>query len=447
VKTLNINAKLALIEGAVGSSEALLLASARKIVGRLERAGFAGYFVGGAVRDIHLGRALKEVDIATDALPADLKKLFKRTVLVGEAFGVVCVFDNELQFEVATFRQERGYTDGRHPDIIAPGTLEQDVARRDFTVNGLVLDPTSGDVLDYVGGLTDLDQQLLKAIGEPAARMQEDYLRALRAARFAAVLDFRLDPATQSAVRTAAPGLERISRERVRMELEKMCAGDGLVRGLNLLDLCGLARYVFPFFDKVEGEDLAAAGRMIAGVSDSADLPLLLAALNLAIQPGLALKPASRRQTDDLLAGQARDLRMSSAQRKELQRLVALVAGLANLKGRRLGRRAELYRLAQFPRALQLVRTLLDDAGKDRSFLDGVEDEKNSLQDFRLDPPALISGQDIAAAGLSPGPRFKALLQEASWLTSEGTLSTREEALAWLEKETSGGEAGNLDPA
>ena len=447
MNTLNISAKLALLEGKAGSAQAELLASARRVIARLGKAGFAGCFVGGAVRDLMLGRTLKEVDIATDALPADLKKLFKKTVLVGEAFGVVCVFDKGLQFEVATFRQERSYTDGRHPDIIAPGTLEQDVARRDFTVNGLVLDPQSGDVLDYVGGLADLDQRLLRAIGAPAERVQEDYLRALRAARFAAVLDFQLDPATLTAVQDAAPGLRRISRERVRMELEKMCVGGGLVRGLHLLDLCGLAPYVFPLVDGIDGEGLAAAGRLIAGVSDSADLPLLVAAVNLAVQPDLALKPVSHRRADSLLAGQARDLRMSSAQRKELQRLVALVAGLANLKQRRLGERAELYRQEQFPRALHLVRTLLEEADRDGTFLDGMEDERNSLSPMRLDPPSLITGQDIAAAGLSPGPRFKSLLREAAWLTTEGQLTTREEALAWLDLKTSGGEAGNFDPS
>lgn len=447
MKTLNISAKLALLEGKAGSAEAELLASAHSIVARLEKAGFAGCFVGGAVRDLVLGRALKEVDIATDALPADLKKLFKKTVLVGEAFGVVCVFDGGLQFEVATFRQERSYSDGRHPDIIAPGTLEQDVARRDFTVNGLVLNPRTGDVLDYVGGLADLDQRLLRAIGEPAERVKEDYLRTLRAARFAAVLDFRLDQATLAAVQAAASGLERISRERVRMELEKMCAGGGVVRGLNLLDLCGLAPYVFPLVEGLNRESLAAAGRLIAGASDSADLPLLLAAVNLAVQPDLALKPVSRRRADELLAGQARDLRMSSTQRKELQRLVALVAGLANLKGRRLGKRAELYRQGQFPRALQLVRTLLVEAGRDGSFLDETAEERNALSPMRLDPPSLITGQDIAAAGLAPGPRFKSLLREAAWLITEGQLTSREEALAWLDLKASGGEAGNFDPS
>ena len=437
MKTLDIGVKLELLERETGSETGKLLASARRIIARLADGGFVGYFVGGAVRDIVLGRPVKDVDIATDALPSDLKKLFTRTVLVGEAFGVVCVFDKGIQFEVATFRQERGYTDGRHPDIIAPGTLEQDVARRDFTVNGLVLQPGRGLVLDYVGGLEDLSRRKLRAIGEPAARMQEDYLRALRAARFAAVLDFELEAATLEAVRIAAPGLERISRERVRMELEKMCLAGNLARGLELLDRCGLASFVFPFFDEIDRAALAAAGRMLGRLPGPANLPLLLAAVNLALAPDLILRPVQRRQADGLLASQAQNLRMSSAQRKQLQRLIRSAAGLANLKGRRLGKRAELYRQDLFDNALPLARAVLEENGRDRSFLDGAEEEKKSLPPHRLDPPVLITGEDVAAAGLSPGPRFKALLQEAAWLTTEGEIDSREEALAWLNRQGS----------
>ncbi|MDH3592890.1 MAG: CCA tRNA nucleotidyltransferase [Planctomycetota bacterium] len=226
---------------------------ARAVAARLRGAGHEALFAGGCVRDRLRGETPQDFDIATSATPVEVQALFPRTVPVGAAFGVVIVMHEDDSFEVATFREDVGIADGRHPAHVRFADAEADAKRRDFTVNGMFEDPETGDVRDYVGGRRDLKARVIRTIGDPSARFREDYLRLLRAVRFATVLGFRIEPATRRAVRAHADGIEHVSAERIRDELTKiLCSGRG-GRGLGLLKETGLLDRILPEVAALDG--------------------------------------------------------------------------------------------------------------------------------------------------------------------------------------------------
>ncbi|HVQ26345.1 MAG TPA: CCA tRNA nucleotidyltransferase, partial [Planctomycetota bacterium] len=226
---------------------------ARALARRLAAAGHRVVFAGGAVRDRLLGVRGGDVDLATSARPEEIAALFERTVLVGAAFGVVKVLHGGHSFDVATFRKDVGGADGRHPESIERATMEEDVQRRDFTINGLLEDPWSGAVIDLVGGVDDLHAGVLRAIGDPATRFREDALRLLRGVRFAARLGLAIEPATRAAMRAGAGGLRRISGERVRDELERMLVHRSRRHAVELLDAIGLLAPILPELPTMQG--------------------------------------------------------------------------------------------------------------------------------------------------------------------------------------------------
>ncbi|PYJ85584.1 MAG: phosphohydrolase, partial [Verrucomicrobia bacterium] len=205
--------------------------SAREIVRRLRAAGHVAYYAGGCVRDLLSGQPAKDFDVATDARPDVVQKIFPRTYAVGAHFGVIVVLENGFQFEVATFRSDGAYIDGRHPVEVHFASAEEDAARRDFTINGMFFDPEKEEVIDFVGGRGDLERRLIRAIGDPAQRFAEDRLRMLRAVRFATVLGFEIDAATWDAVVASAPSIVQISAERIREELVKIFLSPNRARG------------------------------------------------------------------------------------------------------------------------------------------------------------------------------------------------------------------------
>ena len=221
--------------------------AATAIVARLRSAGHQAYFVGGCVRDLVLGREPKDFDVATSATPDQVLSLFDKTFAVGAHFGVVLVCTGEITTEVATFRSDGAYSDGRHPDAVRFSTSpEEDVKRRDFTINGMMLDPADDSVLDLVGGRRDLNAGLIRAIGDPAERFTEDKLRMLRAVRFAARFSFELEPATAKAIERLAPAVNQVSHERVRDELTRMLTEGHARRAFEMLDATGLLAQVLP---------------------------------------------------------------------------------------------------------------------------------------------------------------------------------------------------------
>src|SRR5580658_8844716 len=219
---------------------------AKAIVSRLQEAGFSAFWVGGCVRDFLLGREAHDIDIATDTRPEQVEKLFQRTIAVGKKFGVIIVVEGKQQFQVATFRSDENYQDGRHPEKVVFSDAKADALRRDFTVNALFYDPISKTTHDWVGGEKDLRAKIIRTIGQPEERFAEDHLRLLRAVRFAAQLDFEIEPGTFAAVKSLAPKIELISAERIRDELLKLFQPPHAARGLVLLRDSRLLAEILP---------------------------------------------------------------------------------------------------------------------------------------------------------------------------------------------------------
>src|SRR5438876_5197871 len=220
--------------------------AAREVAARLREEGHIAYFAGGCVRDIVRGETPKDFDIATDAKPEIVQKLFPRTYAVGAHFGVIIVLENGFQFEVATFRSDEAYIDGRHPSAVHFSSPKEDARRRDFTINGMFLDPASNKVIDLVGGEADIGAKLVRAIGEPAQRLAEDRLRMLRAVRFATALDYQIDERTWDALVASASSINQISGERIRDEVVRIFLSSNRVRGWDLLDASGLMSAILP---------------------------------------------------------------------------------------------------------------------------------------------------------------------------------------------------------
>src|SRR5213082_3841452 len=227
--------------------------TARKVAARLREQGHIAYFAGGCVRDVVRGLTPKDYDIATDARPETVQALFPRTYAVGAHFGVIIVLEDGFQFEVATFRSDDAYVDGRHPSAVHFSSPEADAKRRDFTINGMFYDPVAGEVIDLVGGRADIAAKLVRAIGDPAKRFAEDRLRMLRAVRFAAVLDYQIDKGTWDALTSNAPSINQISAERIREELVRIFLSPNRVRGWDLLDASGLMGAILPEVEAMKG--------------------------------------------------------------------------------------------------------------------------------------------------------------------------------------------------
>src|SRR5882724_5018275 len=227
--------------------------TARDVVARLRESGHIAYFAGGCVRDMVRDRIPKDFDIATDARPEVVQQLFSRTHAVGVHFGVILVLENGFQFEVATFRSDDAYIDGRHPSAVHFSSPEEDAQRRDFTINGMFYDPVAEKMIDLVGGRADIDAKRVRAIGDPAQRFGEDRLRMLRAVRFATVLGYEIEKATWDALATNAESINQISAERIRDELVRTFLSPNRVRGWDLLDSSGLMRAILPELEAMKG--------------------------------------------------------------------------------------------------------------------------------------------------------------------------------------------------
>ena len=227
--------------------------TAREIARRLRERGHIAYFAGGSVRDMVRGLPAKDFDIATDATPEIVQKIFRRTYAVGAHFGVIVVTENGTNFEVATFRSDGAYLDHRHPTDVKFSSPEEDAKRRDFTINGMFFDPQKDEVIDFVGGRNDIEAKIVRAIGDSAKRFEEDRLRMLRAVRFATTLDYKIDNQTWEALVASAESINEISAERIRDELVKIFLSPQRLRGWDLLDESGLMRVVLPELDAMKG--------------------------------------------------------------------------------------------------------------------------------------------------------------------------------------------------
>lgn len=432
---------------------------ARAVIRRLAGAGHVAYLAGGCVRDLLLGREPKDYDVATSALPDQVEALFPRTVAVGKAFGVIRVLDdasNELAVEVATFRHDGPYLDGRHPSSVSFTDAAQDAARRDFTINALFLDPETETVHDHVGGLRDLDARVIRAVGDPRQRFTEDKLRLLRAARFAAGLDFAIDPPTLSAVKEMAAQVTVCSAERIRDELEKLITHKAASRGLQLMLDTGLMQAVLP--------ELAA----MVGVQQPPEFHpegdvwvhtlLAMDKINYPCTVTLALgvllhdvgKPPTFDNSTDRIRFNGHDkvgtemagailqrLKFPTEVIERVQSLVADHLKFMNADKMKTSTLKRWVRKPHFDEDLELHRIdCLAGPGTLETW-DFVRARKAEFdaQPQSLRPKLPIDGHDLRALGIPPGPKFKELLGALEDEMLEGRVQDREQAIAFVRQQ------------
>jgi len=432
---------------------------AQRIVAQLQQAGFAAFWVGGCVRDFLLGRAPQDFDIATDAKPEQVEKLFRKTIPVGKKFGVIIVVEGGHQFQVATFRAEADYQDGRRPEKVVFANAEADALRRDFTVNGLFYDPLTEKIHDWVAGEKDLRAKTIRTIGKPEERFGEDHLRMLRAVRFAAQLNFEIEPKTFAAVQTFATKIQVISAERVRDELLKLFCPSHASRGLVLLRDSGLLPFVLPELVATiaceqspdfhpEGSVFNHIGLMLEKLPADAheSLPWAVLLHDIA-KPVTAERDAPTGRIhfhghEKIGAVMAETiLRRLKFPNQQTEEIVEAVRHHMQFKDVKLMRKATLRRLLMrktFPLELELHRLdCLGSSGNLENYnflLEQAAELKNQPQ---IHPP-LLTGNDLMALGVKPGKELGALLAEIRERQLADELPTPDAARAWLKKKLSG---------
>ena len=427
-----------------------LAEQALKIAAVLHHNGYQAWLVGGCVRDLVLGREPKDYDIATDAVPAKVIELFPGAQFVGAQFGVVLVDG----VEVATFRSDHAYVDGRHPEsVVFEKDARQDVLRRDFTINGLLLRP-GGDVrevIDHVGGLEDLRNGMIRAIGVAERRFDEDHLRMLRAVRFAARFGFDIEPATRAAIEKLRAKIRRVSGERVRDEVVRILTEGHPRQGFELLDQTGLLEEILPEVAAMKGveqppeyhpEGDVWVHTMLMLENLPADPPATLALGVLLHDVG---KPPTFRVAERIRFDGHVEVGMEIGQRilnrlhfsnEQTDQIIALIAN--HMRFSAVGRMREstvkrLLRMPKFDEHLELHRL---DCVSSHGGLDNYEfmrRKRNEVPPEQLRPPRILTGRDLIAAGYRPGPEFSKMLDAAEDAQLEGRVHTREEALALIQ--------------
>jgi tRNA nucleotidyltransferase/poly(A) polymerase len=383
--------------------------AAATIAARLEGAGHTAYFAGGCVRDELLGLHPADYDVATQATPDQIRDLFPKARGVGEHFGVMLVRHGGRTVEVATFRGEGSYQDGRRPTQVTFADEVTDALRRDFTINGLFMHPPSGRVIDHVGGRADLQARRLRAIGDPDARLEEDRLRLLRAVRFAARFDLSIDPATLSAVRRHAPELRGVSRERVGHEVRRMLAHPGRATAVGLIEAHGLAAATL-----LEPE-AAFEPRRLAAIPASASVVCSLAAW---MRDRALPRPWTER-----LERWTEALVLSNQEREGVaDTLSALEALHGAWSTMGVAARKRLAASVGFSDALSILAAEAPEAAGE------VRGDLAPLQASGLAPPPLLDGNDLQRLGLHPGPAFRRILDAVYDAQLEGRVQTLEEA-------------------
>jgi poly(A) polymerase len=431
--------------------------AARRIAARLREQGHIAYFAGGCVRDMVRQLTPKDYDIVTDARPETVRTLFPRTYAVGAHFGVIIVLEDGFQFEVATFRSDDAYIDGRHPTAVHFSSPEKDAERRDFTINGMFFDPVADKVIDLVGGRVDIAAKLVRAIGDPAKRFAEDRLRMLRAVRFAAVLDYQIDKATWDALVASAPSINQISAERIREELVRIFLSANRVRGWDLLDASGLMRAILPELEAMkgvlqpeqfhpEGDVFVHTRLMLSLLPEKVSIPLVFAVLFHDVA-----KPVTARVDDtgrirfnehdrigaQMTEGIMRRLRFSG---DEIEATVEMVRQHMVFKDAPKMRVAKLKRFMARPTFEEELELHRVDCESSHRMLDNYEFLLRKREEFANEPiipPPLVCGDDLIALGLKPSPQFGEILEAVETRQLEGSLQTRDQALEWVKREYS----------
>lgn len=393
---------------------------ALQIVEKLRAAGFEALWAGGCVRDELLGLVPKDYDVATSATPDQIRDLFgrRRTLAIGAAFGVVTVLGPRAagQIEVATFRADAAYSDGRHPDSVSFTDAEHDAARRDFTINGLFFDPVAGEVVDYVGGQDDIRRRILRAVGDPSLRLREDKLRMLRAVRFAATFGFEIEPATLRAIQAMAADITAVSAERIGMEIRRMLLDPNRATALHLLRETELLPHVLPEVAGLTPEDFEETVRVLAALREPT-FPTVLTAALLFTSLGLPISYGRR-------------LRCT---KKEMERVDWLHWNMNRIQNAHVLPWPLVQRVLTHKGATELLALYEAYAGPDDPALAFCR-ERLAWPPERLNPPPLVDGSDLIRHGLAPGPQFSALLERIREAQLNGEIRTRDEALTLADR-------------
>lgn len=428
-------------------------AAAIDIIGKLQEKGHIAYLAGGCVRDMLRGETPKDYDIATSALPEEITSIFTKTREVGVHFGVVIVIVNNQAFDVATFRNDGSYKDGRHPEEVTFSTPQDDTARRDFTVNGIFFDPISEKYIDFVEGKSDIDKKVIRAIGEPNLRFQEDHLRLLRAIRFAARFDYNIEAETWNSIKSNASGITKISKERIRDELTKILLNENRVLGFDLLVESGLMEHIIPQILQLkgceqppqfhpEGDVFVHTRLMLSLLKDAPSIELVLSVLLHDIG-----KPATysfdeeadriRFNGHDKLGAEMseqilRDLKFSNS---IIEDVVQMVANHMTFKDVQKMRQSKLKRFmsrSTFNDEIELHRV---DCLGSWGGLDNYDFLNKKMVEFANEPiipQPLLTGKDLIELGWSPGPDLGQTLNSVQDMQLEGKLNSKDEALDWV---------------
>jgi poly(A) polymerase len=425
---------------------------ADQICDTLRRSGHQAYLVGGCVRDLVLEREPSDYDISTDARPERVQELFPHSLSVGAKFGVILVVEDAAEVEVATFRSDIGYSDGRHPDrVIYSNSPKEDVRRRDFTINGLLMDPATTEVLDFVDGRADLRAGIVRAIGDPRVRFAEDKLRMMRAVRFAARFGFQIEPDTLEAAQGLAAQIMQVSPERIREELTKLLTEGAARRGFELLDETGLLAIVLPDVARMkgveqppqfhpEGDVWIHTRMMLEKLPANCSLTLAWGVLlhDVGKPPTFApaTGPGSRIRFDGHVEAGARmaesicrALRFSNDDTEQIEVLVANHLRFKDVRQMRQATLKRFVRLTRFEEHLELHRL---DCLASHGSLEAYDFVRQFLAETppeQVRPPRLVTGDDLKDMGIRPGPRFKEILLAVEEAQLDGRFSDRESAL------------------
>jgi poly(A) polymerase len=395
---------------------------ALEIARKLRAAGFESLWAGGCVRDELLGLTPKDYDVATSATPDQIRDLFgrRRTLSIGASFGVITVLGPREagQIEVATFRTDAQYSDGRHPDSVTFTTAEHDAQRRDFTINGLFFDPIAEKVVDYVNGQQDLKAQIIRAIGNPRLRLSEDKLRMLRAARFAAAFKFTIDPDTRIAIQEMAPEINTVSAERIGSEIRRMLIGPNRAQALALLRETNLLAHVLPEIANLSKIALDETSRILDSLKNPS-ISLALAALLLPAPSSQLLAPYVGRR-----------LRYTN---KEIDRTAWLLTNEPHIAKSPQLAWPKLQRLLTHDGTMELLALHEAIAGPDDPALAFCR-ERLAWSAEQLNPRPLVDGSTLIHHGLTPGPHFSDLLERVRDAQLNGQIQSREEALAMIDR-------------
>lgn len=414
------------------SGKSQLRSAAEEVTAKLADAGYEAFFAGGCVRDMLMRIEPKDYDIATNATPQTVQSLFGKTYEVGAQFGVVVVLHRGHQFEVATFREDSEYSDGRHPDAVKFGDAQADVMRRDFTINGMLYDPGKRKVIDYVNGQKDLKAKVVRCIGEPRERLSEDKLRMLRAVRFATRLGFEIEPATQSAVRELAAQVLVVSQERIRTELEQTLTSNAPGRGVAALLELGLLRQVLPELDAMASERMATETLLehaicVLEALNRQDFDLALAALLHCT--GGPDEEAGIQESARLASVAARRLKCSNAERSCIAWLVLNQNALADPADRSLSYLKRLFAHPECGKLMALFEAKARVGCASKRDYDYVKRLRSKLGPEEIKPEPLLTGTDLIEMGLKPSELFSVVLDRVYDAQLDGELQDRQAAI------------------